>query len=173
MSALVTKSEGNLAWVYLTTERPIETATIISELTSLDAVGLSLLKAGLEIARDNFGLAVGHLGDALDIGLDPETSAFFEDLLRLLRLGEARLWRAVDRLVRRKRKCRTLCAGLRRISRLCSRRARPARPEPGGSRGRPQIVQFPSHATWAPPNRSEAQSTAQGPAAKVMSLGNE
>jgi tetratricopeptide (TPR) repeat protein len=82
--------KNNLAWVYMATERTIEAATIISELTSLDVAGLSLLKAALEIAQDNFGLAVKHLGHALDIGLDPETSDFFEDLLRLLRLGEVR-----------------------------------------------------------------------------------
>jgi hypothetical protein len=51
---------------------------------------MALLDAALELAGDNFGAAVEHLGAALDAGLTAIEAGFFDDLLRLLRLAEAR-----------------------------------------------------------------------------------
>ena len=50
----------------------------------------SLLDAGLKLAKDNFGSATEPLGEALTLGLETPDVDFFDDLLRLLRLAEAR-----------------------------------------------------------------------------------
>ncbi|MDR3515951.1 MAG: helix-turn-helix domain-containing protein [Azospirillaceae bacterium] len=79
----------NLAWALLATDRIDEARALEAELSELDAEGLSLLRAGLAVARDNLGDAFDHLGNALETGLDPDTSKFFDDLLRLLRIATA------------------------------------------------------------------------------------
>ena len=76
----------NLAWLLLTMSRPAEARAYRAELTDLAPIGLALLDAGIALATDNFGAAVDHLGVALDDDLRPESSNFFDDLLRFLRL---------------------------------------------------------------------------------------
>jgi tetratricopeptide (TPR) repeat protein len=83
-------ARANLAWLLLTTARVEEARVLRAQLTDLAPVGGTLLDAGLELAGDNFGAAAEHLGKALDAGLTAIEAGFFDDLLRFLRLAEAR-----------------------------------------------------------------------------------
>ena len=71
-------------------DRLAEAESTRARLDRLDPEGLALTDAAIELAKDNFGLAVERLARSLDIGLEEGKSPFFEDLLRLLRLSEAR-----------------------------------------------------------------------------------
>jgi len=81
---------ANLAWLLIETGRSNEAATLLAGLSTLAPEGRALLDAGLEIAADNYGSGVAHLGAALDMTLEDGKSPFFEDLLRLLRLTVTR-----------------------------------------------------------------------------------
>ncbi len=81
---------ANLAWLLLETGRVKEAEPLIAQLSTLAPEGRALLDAGHEIAADNFGSGVAHLGKALDMQLEDGRPPFFEDLLRLLRLAAAR-----------------------------------------------------------------------------------
>jgi tetratricopeptide (TPR) repeat protein len=80
-------AKASLAWLCLTTQRLSEAEAFRARLETLPPN--TLLDAGLEIGRDNFGAAAQILGSALaqspDSGFD-----FSGDLPRLLRLIEAR-----------------------------------------------------------------------------------
>jgi tetratricopeptide (TPR) repeat protein len=85
-----TMASGDFAWLLLTTLRAAEARTLRTKLDNLPFVGLALLDAGIELAGDNFGSAVEHLGKALEGALNQAEADFFDDLLRFLRLAEAR-----------------------------------------------------------------------------------
>ncbi len=77
-----------LAWALLFQNRVKEPRQLREELTEIDPAGLALLDAGLELVRENFGLAASHLGEALDHGIEYDRSAFVEDLLCVLLLAK-------------------------------------------------------------------------------------
>jgi tetratricopeptide (TPR) repeat protein len=83
-------SRGNLAWLLLSTGRRSEAARLRADVKTLQPTGHALLDAGLQLANDNFGVAVSYVGEALEAGVQREGFAFFDDLLRLLRLAEVR-----------------------------------------------------------------------------------
>jgi hypothetical protein len=83
-------ARANLAWLVVTGRHLEEALALRSELRSLPPVGLALLDAALELANDNFGSAADPLSKALALGVDTDDWDFFGDLLRLLRLAEAR-----------------------------------------------------------------------------------
>jgi tetratricopeptide (TPR) repeat protein len=83
-------ARANLAWLLITVGRADEGSAIRAELPSFPPAGLALIDAGLALAKDNFGLATEPLGEALSLGLETSGADFFNDLLRLLRLAEAR-----------------------------------------------------------------------------------
>ena len=55
-----TMASGNYAWLLLTTLRVAEARDLRAKLENLPLVGLALLDAGLELAGENFGSAVGN-----------------------------------------------------------------------------------------------------------------
>ncbi|ABD87348.1 AAA family ATPase [Rhodopseudomonas palustris] len=91
-------SEGRANWHPLYLEaleavgegRMAELAPLRAALGELPPVGRELLDAAVEISSDNFGAAMLHLQEALAGDQDQLRSTFFEDLLRLLRIAEAR-----------------------------------------------------------------------------------
>ena len=84
-----TMASGNYAWLLLTTLRVAEARDLRAKLENLPSVGRALLDAGLELAGENFGSAVGQLAKALEGGLDHAEIDFFDDFLRFLRLAQA------------------------------------------------------------------------------------
>ncbi|MEQ8651273.1 MAG: AAA family ATPase [Kiloniellales bacterium] len=80
-------AKGNLAWALLFQGKAKEVTQLREELTDLDPEGLALLDTGIELDRENFGLATAHLGGALDHGLEHDSSVYFEDLLWVIRLA--------------------------------------------------------------------------------------
>jgi tetratricopeptide (TPR) repeat protein len=90
-------ANANFAWLLLMTDRADEARTLRAKTNDLGSVGTALLDAGLELASDNFGSSVEHVGKALNAGLNAIEAGFFDDLLRFLRLAEARGYG--DRLV--------------------------------------------------------------------------
>ena len=87
-SSLITKS--NLAWLHVMTGRLDQAVELRSELEELEAAGLALLDAGIALAGDNFGSAVDLLDEALGTGLEGGGMNFLDDMLRFLRLADAR-----------------------------------------------------------------------------------
>ncbi len=81
---------SGLAWTHVLAAQIDEALSIRSKLSALDPTGLALLDSAIELLRDNFGLAVDHLGRAFETGLEEEKSLFFNDLLNLLRVAEMR-----------------------------------------------------------------------------------
>lgn len=82
--------KGNLAWLRIAMGRVEEARAIRDTLAGLDAVGLALLDAALEIAADNFGAAMPQLEAALGGDQEMLAGKYFDDLLRLLRLAHGR-----------------------------------------------------------------------------------
>ena len=83
-------ASASLAWLLLAATRVSEAIALRSALDGVGAVELSLIDAGLAVANDNFGSATGLLAAALEIGLQKDGASIFNDLLRLLRLAQAR-----------------------------------------------------------------------------------
>jgi hypothetical protein len=81
-------AHANLAWLHVLAARPADARRELDESAALPAVGLTLLKAGIELASDNFGAATSHLALALDSELDAGGMTFGVDLDRLLRLAQ-------------------------------------------------------------------------------------
>ncbi|MDQ2082108.1 tetratricopeptide repeat protein [Xanthobacteraceae bacterium Astr-EGSB] len=81
---------ANLAWLLVGTGRHAEAADLLATLDGLAPVGRALLDAALELTADNFGSATHHLGDALASDAEALKSTFSDDVLRLLRIAEAR-----------------------------------------------------------------------------------
>ncbi|CAO3460206.1 hypothetical protein [Azospirillum argentinense] len=82
---------ANMAWLFIMTGRIAEAEELRARLSGLAPAGLALLDAAFALAADNFGSAMERLDTALAAGLESEDGAsFFDDLLRLLRLAEAR-----------------------------------------------------------------------------------
>jgi tetratricopeptide (TPR) repeat protein len=81
---------GNLAWIYIFQGKAETALQLLDKLQALPALGINLLKAGIEIARDNLGNGLTHLQAALKEGFEGDTYDFFGDLLWFLRLCEAR-----------------------------------------------------------------------------------
>lgn len=82
--------KANLAWALLVQGKFEELAQLRDNLDGIEEVGTLLLDAATEIAKGNLGQATAYLGDVLDRGLEAEGSAFFEDLLRLVRIAVKR-----------------------------------------------------------------------------------
>jgi tetratricopeptide (TPR) repeat protein len=80
----------NLAWLLITVERANEASALRAELSSQPPSRLALLDAALDLTKDNFGSAMDSLGKALTLGFETSDADFFDELLRLLRLAEAR-----------------------------------------------------------------------------------
>jgi tetratricopeptide (TPR) repeat protein len=80
----------NFAWLLLASDRISEAAAIRASLDELHPVGLALLDAAFELSADNFGAATKHLDAALSGDQELLNSSFSDDLLRLLRIAEAR-----------------------------------------------------------------------------------
>ena len=81
---------ANRFWLLLDQDRGDEARTLRAALTELEPLGLLIADAGLELAGDNFGAASGTLDRVLDPDRKVLSSAFFDDVLRLLRLFERR-----------------------------------------------------------------------------------
>ena len=83
-------ARANLAWLAITAGRSEDAAALVAASPSLPPADRALLDAALALAEDNFGSATGALGEALTLGLTSPGWGFFDDLLRLLRLADAR-----------------------------------------------------------------------------------
>ena len=83
-------AEANLAWLLLSAGRIEEAATIRASLDGLHSVGLALLDAAFEMNADNWGAATTLLNEALTGDQEQLNTTFSDDLLRLLRIAEAR-----------------------------------------------------------------------------------
>jgi tetratricopeptide (TPR) repeat protein len=81
-------ANGNLAWLCLLDDRLPDAQTLRETLGDLRPHGRSLLDAAIELARDNFGLAMDHLGAVLTGGLETGSFDFTIGLYRLVRLAE-------------------------------------------------------------------------------------
>jgi tetratricopeptide (TPR) repeat protein len=80
----------SLTWALVLAGSLSEADALRARLDGPHNIGKALLDAGLEIGRDNVGLALRHLDSALEPAPEPEGDDFIRDLLRLLRLVEAR-----------------------------------------------------------------------------------
>lgn len=78
---------ANLVWAMIAQRRPEDAMRQRDALPEIDPEGLALINAGIEIVRDNVGAATEQLGVALERGLQPEASNYFEDILWFLRIG--------------------------------------------------------------------------------------
>ncbi|MGD0723226.1 MAG: hypothetical protein ABR970_19500, partial [Roseiarcus sp.] len=83
-------ARADLVWLAIAAGHAEEASALATDLPSLPPAGRALLDAALALARDNFGSAMGALGEALTLGLTSAGWDFFDDMLRLLRLAEAR-----------------------------------------------------------------------------------
>ena len=75
-------------WLLLLTGRVEESAEAYAAVSGLPPARLAWIDAARELARDNFGAATEALREAL--GRETVASDWVDDLLRLLRLAEAR-----------------------------------------------------------------------------------
>jgi tetratricopeptide (TPR) repeat protein len=82
-------AKANLGWLLMRTGRIADAKTLRATLNALDAVGLALFDAALEITVDNLGSATEYLTAALNEDSQALLTTFFDDLLRLLRLVKA------------------------------------------------------------------------------------
>lgn len=80
----------SLAWLYLLDGRLPEVAPLRADLEFVSASQRALLDAGLALASDDFGIATGHLAEALSGDPPAAVSEHSRDLERLLRLAERR-----------------------------------------------------------------------------------
>jgi tetratricopeptide (TPR) repeat protein len=78
---------ANLVWSLIAQHRYAEAKDARGELGEIDPEGLALIDSGIEFISDNFGVATERLGRALEAGMQPDTSAYFEDILWLLRVA--------------------------------------------------------------------------------------
>jgi tetratricopeptide (TPR) repeat protein len=83
-------AEANLAWLFVASGRMSDATALRGSLDKLHPVGQGLLDAALEISADNFGAATTHLSEAFTGDQKQLNSTFSDDLLRLLRIAEAR-----------------------------------------------------------------------------------
>jgi len=82
--------KANLAWALIAQYNVNDALAVLTDLHDIDVEGIELLNAGVAMTQDNIGTSIDHLGTALDSGLEPNASIYFEDLLWLLRITEAR-----------------------------------------------------------------------------------
>jgi tetratricopeptide (TPR) repeat protein len=86
----VAAARAHRAWLAIAARRAEDSSALAAASPSLSPTRRALLDAALALARDNFGSAANALGEALTLGLASPESHFFDDLLRLLRVAEAR-----------------------------------------------------------------------------------
>ena len=90
-NAVAIINTANMAWLFIMTNRVAEAEELRGRLSGLAPAGLALLDAAFALVADNFGSSMERLDTALADGLESDDGAsFFDDLLRLLRLAEAR-----------------------------------------------------------------------------------
>jgi len=85
-----TMTSANLTWALIAQGKVAEARALRAGLADVATEGLALIDAGIELVQDNLGNAFDHLATALAVGLDEGTSAFFEDVIWLLRIGADR-----------------------------------------------------------------------------------
>ena len=79
---------ANLAWALIAQNKHAELDELRLALEkSIDTEGLSLIDAAAHLASNNLGNALEKLELALEHGLEPDRSAYFEDLLRFVRFS--------------------------------------------------------------------------------------
>jgi len=83
-------ASANLTWALIAQDKVGGARASRAGLTDIAAEGIALIDAGIELVQDNLGNAFDHLATALAVGLEEGTSAFFEDLIWLLRIGTDR-----------------------------------------------------------------------------------
>ena len=83
-------TSANLTWALIAQDKVGGARASRAGLTDIAAEGIALIDAGIELVQDNLGNAFDHLATALAVGLEEGTSAFFEDLIWLLRIGTDR-----------------------------------------------------------------------------------
>jgi len=80
-------AEAYLAWVYLLSDRAQEADRAIETLDGLPRPGWFLIKAAVEISRENFGSAVEYIAKALQEDLTALPIDFSDDIERLFKLA--------------------------------------------------------------------------------------